>query len=339
MRIRPTVLALMAPLCAAAPALAATPAPVADLGVASEIHGSDGRFDYAAIDPAAHRLYVARENGVMSFDLATLKPTPVLVPGQRVHGVVPLPDGRLLSTNGSAATATLSDAATGKVLAEVPTGKNPDAAVYDAKSGLVFVMDGGDEGGVTLIDPGTGGSPGRIAVGGKLEFAVADGAGHLYVNIEDRGEIAVLDTAARKVSARFPLPGCDEPSGLSLDPDSHVLLSVCRNQKAVAVHAEDGSLAAVLDIDRGPDAAIFDARRRMFFVPCGRDGTLVAIAEAGGKLAVVRKIPTATGARTGALDAETGRLYLPTVEVSATDHQPKAGTFRILVVDGKQPNG
>jgi hypothetical protein len=324
------------PFCATVSALAATPAPLADLGVTGEIRGADGRFDYAAVDQVGRRLYVARGDGVMSTDLATSTSTPTLVPGKRVHGVVPLPGGRLLSTNGDAATATLSDVATGKILAEVPTGKNPDAAIYDPKSGLVFVMDGGDEGEVTLVDPGTGKSPGRIAVGGALEFAVADGAGRLYVNIESKGEIAVLDTMARKVSARFVLPGCAEPTGLNLDPNTHILLSACRNQKAVALHAEDGSVAALLDIDRGADAVIFDPRRQMFFVPCGRDGTLVAIAETGGKLAVVRKIPTAIGARTGALDPETGRLYLPTADSSGTDHQQKAGTFRILVVDGKR---
>jgi hypothetical protein len=333
---RPIALALILFFFAMVPALAATPAPVTDLAVTGEIRGADGGFDYAAVDQVGRRLYVARGDGVMSIELATSKSTPTLVPGSRVHAVVPLPGGRLLSTNGGAATATLTDIATGKILAEVPTGKNPDAAIYDPKSGLVFVMDGGDEGTVTLVDPETGRSPGRIAVGGALEFAVADGAGRLYVNIESKGEIAVLDTMARKVSARFALPGCAEPSGLSLDPNTHILLSVCRNQKAVALHAEDGSVAALLDIDRGPDAVIFDAYRRMFFVPCGRDGTLIAIAETGGKLAVVRKIPTAIGARTGALDPETGRLYLPTADSSGTDRQQKAGTFRVLVVDGKR---
>ncbi|MDB5363981.1 MAG: gluconolactonase [Rhodospirillales bacterium] len=336
MSFRLFALALILPFCAMASAWGAPPAPVTDLGVIDEIHGADGGFDYAAVDPGGRRLYVARGDGVMSVELATAKMTPTLVPGKRVHGVVPLPGGRLLSTNGDLATATLSDIATGKILAQVPTGKNPDAAIYDAKSGLVFVMDGAEDGEVTLVDPATGKSPGHIAVGGKLEFAVADGAGHLYVNIENTGEIAVLDTAARKVSARFALPGCEEPTGLNLNPDTHILLSVCRNQKAVALHAENGSVVAQLDIDRGADAVIFDARRKVFFVPCGRDGTLVAIGETGGKLAVIRKIPTAIGARTGALDPETGRLYLPTADAAGTDHQLKAGTFRILVVDGKR---
>jgi DNA-binding beta-propeller fold protein YncE len=336
MAFRAGVLAATTAIGLVSSAMAGTSAPIADLAVAGEIHGSDGRFDYATVDPAAHRLYIARGDGVMSVDLGTGKVTPTLVPGAIVHAVVALPGGRLLSTNGGSNTATLSDAQGRPIVKDIPTGKKPDAALFDPKSGLVFVMDG-DDGDVTLVDPKTGASPGRIAVGGTLEFAVADAGGHVYVNIEDKAEIAVIDTAARKVTQRFALPGCDEPSGLALDPEHHVLLSVCRNEKAVAVNARDGAVLATLDIGKGPDAAIFDARRQSFFVPCGRDGTLVAITEADGKLAVARRIPTAAGARTGALDAATGRLYLPAVDTSPADHKPIAGTFRVLVVDARQP--
>jgi DNA-binding beta-propeller fold protein YncE len=316
-------------------ALAGTMAPIADLAVTGEIHGADGRFDYAAVDPAARRLYVARGDGVMSIDLATGAVTPSLIPGNLVHAVVPLPGDRILSTNGGTDTATLSDTQGRPIVKDIPTGKKPDAAVFDPKSHLVYVMDG-DAGDVTMIDPKTGTSPGRIAIGGKLEFAAADGAGHVFVNIEDKAEMAVIDTATRQVTKRIALSGCEEPSGLALDPEHHVLLSVCQNGKAVAVSATDGGILATLDIGRGPDAAIFDARRQVFFVPCGKDGTLVAITERNGKLAVARVIPTAIGARTGALDPTTGKLYLPTAKPSA-DRTPVAGTFRVLVVNARQP--
>jgi DNA-binding beta-propeller fold protein YncE len=336
MRLREITLTSIAAFSLAAAAMAGVPSPVTELAVTGEIHGDDGRFDYAAVDPAAHRLYVARGDGVMSIDLGTGKVTSTLIPGNTVHGVVVLSDGRLLSTNGGTDTATLSDAQGRPIGPAIPTGKKPDAAVFDAKSGLVFVMNG-NSGDVTPIDPKTGGPAERIAVGGKLEFAVADGLGHVFVNVEDKAEIAVIDTAARKVAARYPLAGCTEPSGLSLDPGKHVLLAVCQNQKAVAVNAEDGTVVASLEIGKGPDAAIFDAQRQTFFVPCGRDGVLVAIGYRDGKLAVTRRIPTAAGARTGALDPETGRLYLPTADVSPGERKPVAGTFRILVVDGRQP--
>jgi len=162
-------------------AATASPAPLTIVKTLAAESG-DARFDYAAVDGASRRLYVARGFGVTAVDLDTARVTRQLVVGQHVHAVVPLPGGRVLSTNGDSNTATLFEGVSGKVIAQIPTGKDPDAAVFDPASGLVFVMNhkGGD---ATLIDPETGKSAGQIAIGGTLEFAVADGRGHVYVNI------------------------------------------------------------------------------------------------------------------------------------------------------------
>jgi DNA-binding beta-propeller fold protein YncE len=202
----------------------------------------------------------------------------------------------------------------------------------------VLVMNGKD-GDATLIDPAAAKPLGRLPVGGKLEFAVADGHGRVYVNIEDQNAIAVIDTAARKVTGHYPLPGCDGPTGLGFDAESGLLVAACANRLAVAVHAADGSAVGdKLAIDRHPDAVIFDAARKAFYIPCGRDGTLAVIAEAsGGGLSVTAKIPTAVGAHTGALDPKTGRLYLPTADYHLTfsGFAPADGSFRILVFGSK----
>ena len=334
MRFCSISLALGLALVAGPAASAEEPAAPADLAILNKIPGVGAGFDYASIDAAARRLYVARSDGVMAVDLDTLKVTDRLVPGEHVHAAVPLPNGRLLSTNGDSNTATLSDAATGTVIAQIPTGKKPDAAVFDPASGLVLVMDG-DEGDVTLVDPNTGTSPGRIPIGGKLEYAAVDGHGHAFVNVEDKEQIAVLDTAARKVVGHYALPGCDSPTALGLDPTTGLLLATCSNRKAIAVRAATGDVVAHLDIDRIPDAVIFDAVRQRFYVPCGRDGTLFVIEERPGAAPVVTgKIQTAQGAHTGALDPKTGRLYVPTADFHLTfsGFQPEEGTFRILVL-------
>ena len=330
-----TALLLAGAVLQQTPALADT-AP--DLSVIATIPGPDGGWDIASIDADMRRLYIAHGDAVMAVDLDSGKVTPKLIDGKRLHSVVPLADGRALSTNGGDNTATLFEAATGKVIASIATGLNPDVAIFEPSSGLVLVMDGKD-GDITLIDPKTASSPGRITVGGKLEFAVADGTGRVFVNVEDKAEIAVVDVAGRKVTARYPLAGCEEPTGLALDSATGLLLAACSNQKAVAIQAKDGAAVATLPIGERPDGAIFDANRKLFFIPCGA-GNIAVIGEKLGMPAVIATVPTANGARTAALDPKTGKLYLPTADFKAPAegeqrHTVVPGTFRVLVVGQK----
>ena len=329
-------LLIAATILSSLPAIAAEPP---RLAVITTIPGPDGGWDYAAVDADSRRLFVARGDGVMAVDIDSSKVTAKLVDGKRLHAVLPLADGRALSTNGGDNTATLFEMATGKVIASIATGTNPDAAIFDSSSGLVLVMDGGKDGGIMLIDPKTASSPGKIAVGGKLEFAVADGHGRAFVNIEDAGQIAVVDIAGRKVTARYALAGCEEPSGLALDPASGVLVAACANRKAMVVQAKDGTVTATLAIGERPDAVIYDARRQLFFIPCG-EGNIAVIGAQSGMPAVIATIPTAIGARTAALDEKTGKLFLPTADFNAPAegekrHKVVLGTFRVLVVGEK----
>jgi YVTN family beta-propeller protein len=309
------------------------------LSVIGTIPGPDGGWDIASIDAAARRLYIARSDGVMAVDLDSGKVEPKLVEGKRLHSVLPLPDGKALSTNGGSDNATLFEAVTGKVSATIPTGKNPDATVFDPSSGLALVMNGRD-GSISLVDPKTATVTGTIDVGGKLEFAAADGHGRAFVNVEDRGEIAVVDIAAKKVVARYALSGCDEPSGLALDPDTGVLVAACDNNKALAVQSKDGAVLATLPIGGRPDTTIFDAERKLFFIPCGEGNIAIISEKAGEAPAVIGTATTANGARTAALDPKTGRLYLPTADFEngapgEKKHKVVPGTFRILVVGEK----
>lgn len=311
----------------------------ADLTTAASIKGPDGGWDYASIDAPRNRLLVARPDGLMAVDLASQAVTPAFVAGKRVHGAAIAPSGMGVLANGDGASALVFDARDGKVAAEIPAGKKPDAVVYDAASGLAAVMDNKD-GTVTLVDPDKKTAAGSIEVGGALEFAVADGAGKVFVNVEDKNTLAVLDIPGRKVLARRPLPGCDGPSGLAYDPAGHVLVSACSNGVAIATSSTDGHVLATLPIGSHPDAVLFDGRGRRFLVPCGGDGVLTVIAEEGASLKVTETIPTARGARLGAIDPASGKVYLP-----VADFQPAAkpgerpailpGTFRILVLEPK----
>ena len=294
----------------------------------------DARFAFASMDEVARRLYVGRGFGVTAVDLDSERMTRQLVAGDHVHAVIPLPGGRALSTNGDANTATLFEASSGEVIAQLNTGRDPDAAAFDSSSGLVFVMDH-QEGDVTLIDPEAAKVVARLPIGGALESGVADGHGHLFVNVRDQNKTAVIDTLARKLLRRYDLPGCEGPTASGIDLESGILVVACGNRTALGLRASDGTIVARLKIDRKADAVMFDSIRRNFYIPCGRDGTLVVISETNeGSLAVQASVATAVGAHTGALDSKTGRLYLPTADFHLTFDgvAPADGTFRILVL-------
>jgi len=255
--IRPlifTVAALSALAIATADAQA--PLPLSDFHVVDRIAGADGAWDIASIDPATRRLYVGRGEGMMAVDLDSNKVIPILVKGERVHAVVPLPGGRAISTNGNSDTATLFDQGAGRVIRIFHTGKKPDAAVYDPASGLVLVMNA-KSGTVTLIDPARTKEVGSIVIGGALEFAVSDGRGRVYVNVEDRNEVAVIDTKKRQLVAHYPLAGCEGPTGLAIDPKTGLLFSACANRIAKVIRSDGTGDVATLKIGSRPDTAIF----------------------------------------------------------------------------------
>jgi DNA-binding beta-propeller fold protein YncE len=329
--MRPVILAaLVAAVCSAAPAAAAAP----HYHVVARLPAGDGGWDILSVDSVDQRLYVGRPDGVTAIDLRTGKATDRIVPGQRVHAALAIPGTHeVISTNGESNTATLFDGRTGRVRATIPTGKKPDAAAYDPATRTLWVMDPGS-GEATVIDPVTARVLATFAIGGSLEFAVADGRGRMYVNVEDRNEVAVLDTKARKLLSRFPLAGCDGPTGIAYDPGAGEIVSACGNGVAV-VSARSGRPIARLAIGKGADGAAYDPKRHLVLIPAGRDGNL-SIIRLRPSPAVIEQVPTAVSARTIALDARTGRAYLPsaTLAPAVGNERPKpvAGTFRVLVV-------
>jgi DNA-binding beta-propeller fold protein YncE len=240
----------------------------------------------------------------------------------------------MLSTNGDNNTATLFDRNSGSVRATIPTGKEPDAAQYDESTGMLFVMNGDSED-ITFIDLRKAAAVASVPVGGKPEAAATDGKGRLYVNIEDKAEIAVIDIASRRLVAHYKLPRCEEPTGLAYDAASHSLISACHNHVAKVIDAGTGADRGTVAIGQGADGSIFDAQRRLAYISC-MDGTLwIFPLSRDGKVGEVTKVSTAYGARTEALDVKTGRLYLPRAEYkTGADGERKRvpGTFEVLVV-------
>ncbi len=322
-------LAALAAISAGA-ALPAAPA----YRLVAQLPAGDGGWDLLSVSSADKRLYVAHGDRVTAFDLASGKAIDTLVAGHRVHAALAIPGTHdVLSTNGETNDALLFDGRTGEIRETIPTGTKPDAAAYDPVTRTVWIMNPGS-GDVTVVDPAGGKVLGTIPVGGSLELAVADGHGKLFVNIEDKNEVAVLDTRARKLLGRFPLKGCDGPTGIAFDPRSQEIVSACGNGVAI-VSSPGGKEVASLPIGKGADGAAFDPVHHLALVPAGRDGN-VTILRLGAKPAVVGTVTTAVSARTIAVDESTGRAYLPAADYSPAPagQRPKAvpGTFRALVI-------
>ena len=330
--------------------------PHGSYSIVEKISGPDGMWDYATVSPDANRLYLAQGEHISVLDLAGSHGwTRFGIAGAMWHGVVPVAArGLLVATNGRAHTLTLFDAETHAVKGAVTTssgprsalsGKlakfaalaDPDAVVVDPKTGLAAAVNGGS-GEVAFVDLGKKAVVGRVVVGGKLEFAVADGYGRLYVNVQTAHEIAVIDIPTLKVVRRIPLAGCAEPKGLAYDSGTDLLISGCDNGVAKFVVAKSGKLIASRRIGRGADAVVIDSQRHRAFVPGGNDGILSIFDISNPRhIVLLQTLPTERGTRLGAVDAHTGLLYLP----SATLGPPIAplpwpsvvsGTFHVLVV-------
>jgi DNA-binding beta-propeller fold protein YncE len=303
--------------------------------VVDRISGPDGGWDYIRVDEANNRLLAAHGTSVMTVDLAT-KAVGSMAPGVILHDAMPVNGGgEVLVTNGGTNTAVFVNGKTGAVVATVDTGKGPDAAAFDPKTGLALVMDhaGGQ---ITLIDPRTHKVAGTIEVGGTLEAAASDGTGKAYVNVENKNEIAAVDIAGRKVLAHWALAGCDGPTGLAYDKADKLLIAAC-DGSTVVVDPKTGAVVQTLATGKGADGIAFDQKQKLAFVPSGRDGTLAVIAFVKGRGTIVDTVPTQVSARTIAIDQRTGRVYLPAAKFGAATTPGRRppmtpGTFQILVV-------
>lgn len=303
--------------------------------------GGTGFWDYLAMDNANRRLYVSNANRVVVVDPDAGKVVGEIPDTQGVHGIAiadKLSKGYI--SDGRANNVTVFDLQTLKVLRTIEmTGTNPDAILYEPFTKRVFTFNGRSSD-VTAIDAKNDKILSTFAVGGKPEFAVTDGDGHIFFNVENTSEIAEIDALAPKVTRRHPLKPCQEPSGLAIDRKKHVLFSVCANKMMAVIDAKSLKVIATPAIGEGPDAAAFDPGTGIAFSSNGRDGTLTLVKEVNGKWDVVDTVKTAATARTMALDPKTHRIYLSAADLAAAPQggQPKGrpgmvpDSFHLLVV-------
>jgi DNA-binding beta-propeller fold protein YncE len=302
--------------------------------------GGDGRWDYLCCDATGTFLYVPRSTHTMILATATGATVADIPHTDGVHGVaLAVPEGRGFTSNGTDGTSTIFDLATHATLGTVKTAADADCIIYDPASHHVLAFCG-DEKVMVPIKAGValpGAADPAVDLGGKPEFAAADGSGKVFVNLVDMNQVAVIDTATMKPIARWPTAPGTQPCGMSIDPIAHRLYIGCRNQKLIVMDSTSGKVLADLAIGPGVDATAFHGG--LAFASCG-DSTMTVVKEtAPGTFTIVQTVHTAPGARTMAIDPVKGRIFMPSADFAPAPadqprQRPKAlpGTFKVIVV-------
>jgi DNA-binding beta-propeller fold protein YncE len=302
--------------------------------------GGEGAWDYVTVDSPGHRLFVTRTTHTMVVDSTSGK---VLgdIPGQKgSHGVaiVPKANRGFITDGGGTGAIVVFDLKTYAVLGKIAAMPDADGIIYDAKSDKVLAVSG--DGGALMtfspnIDPVNGKLDPTIELGGKPEFLATDGSGKVWINLEDKDVVAVVDLASRKVVNRWPVAPAGSPVGMAMDAKGRHLIIGCRKAAdMIVMNADTGKVEAALPIGAGVDATV--AAGGEAFASTG-DGKLSVAAEKNGKFEVVQTVTTKPGARTMGMDMAAKQIFMPTAEMdpAATPGgraRPKAGTFMIVVV-------
>jgi DNA-binding beta-propeller fold protein YncE len=305
--------------------------------------GGAGRWDYVTLDAAGRLLYVTRSTHTMVVDVSTGRPVADIAGLRLAHGVALVPEaGRGFISDGKDGSVVIFDLKTGTTLGKVTAAPDADGIIYDPASRRVLVFCGDAHQMIAIapdVNPVGGTAAAAVDLGGSPEFAVADGQGKVFVNIADRNQMAVVDTHAMSVIARWPVGPGERPTGLSMDRATRRLFVGCRNRELVIMNADDGHVMAHFPIGAGVDATAFN--HGLVLASCA-DGTLTLVREVTPqKFEAAQSLRTEPGARTMAVDGRNGTVYLPTSDLTPAPRAtadnphrrpiPVPGTFRILV--------
>jgi len=300
----------------------------------------DGFWDYISVDEANGKIYVSHSAIVQVVDIKTGKLVGEIPDTKGVHGIAIAPElNKGFTSNGRDSSVTVFNLTTLEVVKKIRiTGQNPDAILYDSFLKRVFTGNGRSAS-FSVIDAVNDKEIGTIPLDGKPEAIVTDGKGKIFVNIEDKSLINVVDANTLKVISHWPISPGEEPSGLALDNQTHRLFSVCGNKLMVVVDAGTGKVITTLPIGEGCDGAAFDPFYKRAYSSNGEGTMTVVQEENANSFKVLETITTQRSARTIALDRTTHHVYLPCAEFelapSENNHRPaiKPNSFTILDVE------
>jgi len=292
--------------------------------------GGKGGWDYVAVDPSSHRVFVSHESRMHVVDPAEGKVVAEIPDTAGVHGIAFAPEfNRGFITCGKSGSLVVIDLKTLKTVGQIgKIGKKPDAVTYDPFTKRIFVMNNGGDG-LAVVDPESLKVVGNVELGGAPETSQSDLAGKLYVNLEDKNQVKVVDAATLKVLATWSLAPHETPTGMAIDLQNRRLFVGCRSQRLVVLDLATGAILAALPIGAGVDACAYDPATHQIFASC-KDGTVTVIqAEPGDGCKVAGTLKTETGSKTMALDPASHRLFIPAAGGPGTPGNANGG-FQLL---------
>jgi DNA-binding beta-propeller fold protein YncE len=298
-------------------------------------------FDYITVDSSARRVYLSHETEVKVIDADNGTVIGNITGLRSDHGVAVVQEfGRGFISDGPGEVpgrVIIFDLKTLKVIGEVKTDPNTDCIVYDPASKRIFAMNG-DSHSSTVIDAKSGNVVGHIALGGAPEFAVADGKGTVYNNLEDTSELVAIDSSTLKIKSRWPLAPAGAPTALAMDRQHRRLFSSGRKTKTLVVmDADNGKIMQSLPLTAGADASVYEPETGLLFVSTRVGMIHIFHEDSPDKLSVVETVKTEFGAKTMGLDTKTHNVFVDTSDFDPVPEPDSGwghsvvGTFRLLV--------
>jgi len=299
--------------------------------------GGDGGWDYLSVDPMMERLYVSHATKVVVIDLKNDEIVGEITNTPGVHGVAIASElGLGVTSNGRENKAGIVDLKTLQTILKVETAQGPDGMLYNSGQQEAYLFCGRAQS-ATVIDVKGGKVVATIPLGGRPEFATVDPeAGRVFDNLEDKSEVAVIDTKAHRVTNRWPIAPGEEGSGMAIDVAHHRIFIGCGGSKTmVMMDNTSGKVLTSVPIGDGVDANAFDPGTQLAFASCG-DGTTTIAHEDGDKLTVVQTLKTEPRARTMALDPATHKIYLASAQFAALTNSAAVSTNQVSSAPRRQ---
>jgi len=293
----------------------------------------DGGYDYLSIDEVNHHLFVSHGTSVNVIDLKTEQPIASIDNMKGVHGIAVVNEvNQGFISDGRDNAVVVFDLTTFKVIKTIPlSAKGPDGILYDPYSKKVLTFNGNSKN-ACVVDIKTLAEEKCIDLGGGPEFAVSNGKGLIYNNIEDLNSLKVIDTKTFTVKATYPLAPCGGPTGLALDAGNGRLFTVCRENKGMSVvDIATGKVITTVPIGAGVDAVVYDAADKLIFVSNG-DGTATIIKQqSADQYSVVQTLSTQPRAKTMAFDKTSKKIYFSAPQFETGTRKILPGTFAVYV--------